>query len=166
MRCEFNFNDGGRVQAGFKGHTSDFVTRSIAIATGLPYRFVYDAINMIAKGERATKRRRGRKSSARTGVFMPTAKRFVTNFGWEWVPTMFIEQGISLQAQHLRAVSFYNGSSMVSRRCALGHCSVPFDHGHHQLDRMDRRNLESGGGLHPCFGRLSQLLRGTHGVAT
>jgi len=39
---EFQFNDGGREAAGFKGKTGDCVTRSIVIATGLPYQKVYD----------------------------------------------------------------------------------------------------------------------------
>ena len=37
-------DDGGRAAAGYVGNTGDCVTRSIAIATGLPYKEVYDAL--------------------------------------------------------------------------------------------------------------------------
>ena len=43
------YDDGGRAAAGFKGTTGDCVTRAIAIATGKPYREVYDALNELAK---------------------------------------------------------------------------------------------------------------------
>lgn len=44
MKLQFQFDDGGRAQAGYKGSTGDCVTRAIAIATGKPYSEVYDAI--------------------------------------------------------------------------------------------------------------------------
>ena len=46
---EFIYDDGGRAAAGFKGKTGDCVTRAIAIATGRPYREVYDRLNEIAQ---------------------------------------------------------------------------------------------------------------------
>lgn len=52
-------DDGGRAAAGFKGDTGDCVTRAISIATGRPYREVYDMVN--AAGNKA-----GRKSAAHT----------------------------------------------------------------------------------------------------
>ena len=52
---KFNFNDGGRAAAGFKGQAGDCVTRAIAIATGLPYRQVYDGINQIGSAEKVTR---------------------------------------------------------------------------------------------------------------
>ena len=45
---DFIYNDGGRENAGFKGQTSDCVTRAIAIVTNKPYKEVYNAINEIA----------------------------------------------------------------------------------------------------------------------
>ena len=86
------YNDGGRAVAGYKGDAGDCVTRAIAIATGLPYQQVYDAINEQAKGERKSKRRRGR-SSARNGVHRTLYRKYLADLGWRWVPTMFIGQG-------------------------------------------------------------------------
>jgi hypothetical protein len=87
----FVFNDGGREAAGFKGKTGDCVCRSIAIVTGKPYREVYDELNAMA-GERTGKRKRG-KSSARTGVYKSTTKKYLAELAFQWVPTMAIGQG-------------------------------------------------------------------------
>ena len=40
---EFEFNDGGRLDAGYKGVSGDCAVRAVAIVTGQPYRDVYDA---------------------------------------------------------------------------------------------------------------------------
>ncbi len=40
----FVWNDGGRAAAGYVGHCGDCAVRAIAIATGQPYREVYDAL--------------------------------------------------------------------------------------------------------------------------
>jgi len=45
----FVYNDGGRKEAGFNGYTGDCVIRAIAIATGKPYREVYDTCFEMAK---------------------------------------------------------------------------------------------------------------------
>lgn len=42
---EFIYDDGGRAEAGYKGHTGDCVVRAVAIATQLPYQDVYDALS-------------------------------------------------------------------------------------------------------------------------
>ena len=101
---KFQFNDGGRAAAGYKGRTGDCVCRSIAIATGKPYQEVYDELNVIAKTERKTKRRKG-KSGAATGVYKPTIRRYMASLGWRWVPTMKIGQGckVHLEASELPA---------------------------------------------------------------
>src|SRR4051812_24168081 len=96
MRHEYN--DGGRALAGFTGSTGDCVVRSIAIATGQPYREVYDAINALAQRERRGKRKRGR-SSARTGVYKGTIRRYLERAGWTWTPTMGIGTGCTV---HMR----------------------------------------------------------------
>lgn len=88
----FQLNDGGRSAAGFKGQAGDCVTRAIAIATGQPYREVYDALNGLATRERTGRRKRG-KSSARTGVYRQTYERYLKSLGWTWVPTMKIGSG-------------------------------------------------------------------------
>lgn len=103
-------NDGGRATAGYKGKAGDCVTRSIAIATGKPYQEVYDAINGLAINERRGKRKRG-KSSARTGVFKVTYKKYLAALGWRWVPTMAIGSGCKV---HLREDELPAGRLIVS----------------------------------------------------
>ena len=101
-------NDGGRAEAGFKGHADDCVTRSIAIATRLPYKEVYDALNELAQRERP--RAGSRRSSARTGVYRATYDRFMLDHGWIWVPTMGIGSGCQV---HLRKKELPKGHLVV-----------------------------------------------------
>ena len=54
---EFNFNDGGRAKAGYKGRTGDCVTRAVAIAAELPYKQVYDRLADGNATQRVTKRK-------------------------------------------------------------------------------------------------------------
>lgn len=91
----FIHNDGGRAEAGFKGSTGDCACRAIAIATGLPYQQVYDDLNALGKNERTGKRKTG-KSSARTGVYKQTFRKYMESLGWVWVPTMFIGSGCQM----------------------------------------------------------------------
>lgn len=77
---KFQFNDGGRIDAGIKGKTGDCVVRAIAIATQKPYQVVYDAINLTAQSERTGKRKRG-KSSSRTGVYKGTISKYLESLG-------------------------------------------------------------------------------------
>ena len=50
----WQYNDGGRAAAGYKGQTGDCVTRAIAIATERPYREVYDALFDASRADRDT----------------------------------------------------------------------------------------------------------------
>lgn len=104
------FNDGGREVAGYKGETGDCVTRSIAIATGLPYQKVYDDLNAMGQLERISKCKRGR-SHARTGVYKVTTRRYLTELGWKWTPTMSIGSGCTV---HLRDGELPMGRLIVS----------------------------------------------------
>lgn len=88
----WQYNDGGREAAGFLGDSGDCVVRAIAIATSLPYKHVYDQINVLSKGERVSKRKR-RKSSAREGVYRQTYQKYLESLGWKWTPTMNIGSG-------------------------------------------------------------------------
>ena len=88
----FQYNDGGRQAAGYKGNTGDCVTRAIAIATGKPYQEVYDALNELGRSEHTGKRKRG-KSSARNGVYKATYHKYLVSLGWQWTPTMHIGSG-------------------------------------------------------------------------
>lgn len=128
----FIYDDGGRADAGFKGTTDDCVTRAIAIATEIPYREVYDAINEMAQYERPTARTRGKRSSARSGVFRKTYERFLTELGWTWVPTMQIGSGCTV---HLRADELPDGR--VIARLSKHVCAV-IDGVIHDLDDPSR----------------------------
>lgn len=111
MKTRFVYDDGGRKAAGYQGATGDCVTRAIAIATGLSYQDVYDRVNAFGKRERRGRRRRGGRSSARTGVHIPTTRRILESLGWTWTPTMAIGQGCQV---HLRADELPAGRLVVS----------------------------------------------------
>ena len=91
---KFQYDDGGRIAAGFKGKAGDCVTRAVAIATGLPYREVYAALSAGMKSQRKAKHR-GPASSARDGVNVTRKwfKDYMVALGWKWTPTMGIGTG-------------------------------------------------------------------------
>ena len=95
----FVYHDGGRAEAGYRGACGDCVCRSIAIASGRPYAEVYAALNDAARGERRSRRRRGKRSSAREGVFAPTIRRLLVSWGWTWTPTMAIGSGCTVHVR-------------------------------------------------------------------
>lgn len=103
------YNDGGRMDAGYKGDAGDCVTRSVAIITGQTYQTVYDALNGLARQERP--RKRGRRSSARNGVHRRTMRAYLEGLGFRWVPTMHIGSGCKV---HLRDGELPNGRLVVS----------------------------------------------------
>lgn len=109
MSVSWVLDDGGRAAAGFHGRTGDCVVRAISIATGTPYREVYDALNGLAQRERP--RGRCRRASSRTGVHRPTIHRYLTDLGWCWTPTMAIGSGCTV---HLRADELPGGRLIVS----------------------------------------------------
>lgn len=113
----FIYDDGGRAAAGYKGETRDCVCRSIAIATGKPYKEVYDLINEYAKSERTGKRKTG-KSSARTGVYKNTIKKVMEHYGWKWTPTMLVGKGCKV---HLVENELPSGRLVVS---LAKHCTA------------------------------------------
>jgi len=105
-------DDGGRTEAGYKGHAGDCVTRSIAIATRRPYREVYDALSEGERNKRATKRSRVKASSARDGVHTKRKwfKDYMASIGFRWVPTMQIGAGTTV---HLNAAELPSGRLVV-----------------------------------------------------
>lgn len=142
---KFKYNDGGRAAAGYRGTTGDCVTRAIAIATKQSYQTVYDAMNEAGKKEYSNKHRRG-KSSARTGVYKDTLKRYLKSLGWRWTPTMQIGQGCKVHlrdgelpmgrlivsvSQHMVAVidgvihDIDEGVSREGTRCVYGYWEAP-----------------------------------------
>ncbi len=99
----FEVDDGGRKAAGFKGSAGDCACRALAIACEMAYEDAYRLINETASHERPA---RGRsRSSARTGVWMPTMRRVMQDLGWEWKATMSVGSGcrVHLKASELPA---------------------------------------------------------------
>lgn len=89
-------DDGGRAEAGFKGRTGDCGTRALAIATGTPYREVYDEAHAAIKEHRArarNKRVKTRSTSPRDGMPTKVMDRLAAAHGGIWVPTMTIGSG-------------------------------------------------------------------------
>ena len=106
---KFNYNDGGRSEAGYIGSTGDCVTRSISIITGKPYKEVYDALNQLSESERTGKRKK-KKSNSRTGVYRVTYEKYLKSLGYTWTPTMKIGSGCLI---HLRSDELPEGRLIV-----------------------------------------------------
>lgn len=102
---DFIFHDGGRAAAGYKGLTGDWVTRSIAIATGKTDQEVYDALNRLATMKRIGRRKR-KVSNSRTGVFRRSYQRYLESLGWCWTLRMKIGSGCQV---HLSASELPQG---------------------------------------------------------
>jgi hypothetical protein len=86
-------NDGGREAAGFKGNTGDCVCRAIAIASGRPYREVYDVLAHGNATQKKTKRmaKTGKGvRTARVGIYVRRKwfKDYMDQLGFEWVSCM------------------------------------------------------------------------------
>lgn len=105
----FEYNDGGRGSAGYKGDTGDCGVRAAAIAMGRPYKEVYDELNTFCENEKKSKTRKG-KSSSRTGIHRVTYSKFLETHGWRWVPTMKIGSGCKV---HLRKDELPSGRLIV-----------------------------------------------------
>lgn len=106
----FHYHDGGRKDAGYKGTAGDCFVRAVAIVMERPYKEIYDEVNMLSKREKITKRKKS-KSSARDGVYKATAKRYLFQHGFKWIPTMFIGSGCKV---HLRADELPMGRLIVT----------------------------------------------------
>lgn len=117
---KFQYNDGGRLAAGFKGSAGDCVTRAIAIATGLPYQQVYDDLSHGCRNQRLTKRSRA-KSSARDGVAVRRKwfKDYMTRLGWRYTACMGIGTGCKV---HLNASELPSGRLIV--QVSKHYCAV------------------------------------------
>ena len=91
---EFVLNDGGRAEAGFKGKAGDCVARAIAIASGLPYTEVYNALAQGTGNQPAGKRGK-RPATANQGITVGRKwfKDYMASIGFVWTPTMGIGTG-------------------------------------------------------------------------
>jgi len=111
---KFVYNDGGRKEAGRKGHAGDCVTRAICIATKLPYMEVYNrlaegnATQRKSKKERYSKSRNGVKTASH-GIFTKRKwfKDYMNELGFEFVATMTIGSGCKV---HLKAEELPKGT--------------------------------------------------------
>lgn len=93
----WQYNDGGRAAAGYKGTADDCVVRAIAIATGMEYRDVYETL-LIWIDEQYPVGHVHRRTP-RNGVYRKTYDAMLTNLDWTWRPTMGIGTGCTV---HLR----------------------------------------------------------------
>ena len=112
---KFNYNDGGRASAGYKGFASDCVCRSICIVTGLQYQDVYDRLAKGNANQRKGKRE-GKKAGVKTASHGINTKRkwfeeYMTELGFEWIPTMKVGEGCKV---HLRANELPSGKIIVN----------------------------------------------------
>ena len=98
------YNDGGRAQSGFKGVANDCVTRAIAVITGRPYCEVYKDL---ARYEQQVTGVR----SARNGISKKAYKKYLTDQGFTWTPTMQVGQGTTV---HLKREELPMGRLVVS----------------------------------------------------
>lgn len=110
---KFEFNDGGRAEAGFKGAAGDCVCRAISIVTGLPYQQVYDRLTSGHQSQRKGKdKARKWHTSARNGIYVKRQwfKDYMKNLGFTWVPTMGIGTGCTV---HLKEDELPKGRLVV-----------------------------------------------------
>ena len=114
----FQFNDGGREAAGYKGKTGDCVCRSIAIATGRPYKEIYERLAKGNASQRSSKNDRRsktthKKETAAHGIFVTRQwfKDYMKELGFEWIATMQIGQGCKV---HLNENELPKGRLVVS----------------------------------------------------
>tara|TARA_R100000781_G_scaffold39265_1_gene27369 strand:- start:300 stop:767 length:468 start_codon:yes stop_codon:yes gene_type:complete len=114
---EWQYNDGGRADANFKGTAGDCVCRAISIASGLDYVDVYKSLangnakQRSSKRESYSKNRNGVKT-ARNGIFVKRKwfKDYMINLGFTWVATMHIGSGCKV---HLRKNELPSGRLVV-----------------------------------------------------
>lgn len=113
---DFLENDGGRHEAGYIGSTGDCVTRSICIASDLPYQKVYDDLYKLTREWRLNSNSKyaqiakPRNDSPRTGVNKKVYDPYIKSLGFKWVSTMSIGSGCTV---HLRKNELPNGKLIV-----------------------------------------------------
>lgn len=106
---KFVYNDGGRSNYFKAKNVGDCVVRAICNATGKDYKEVYDAINLLSKSEKITKRNTS-KSSSRNGVGKNTYTKYLKSIGWKWHACMSIGSGCTT---HLSSDELPKGTLIV-----------------------------------------------------
>jgi hypothetical protein len=126
-RCKFVKDDGGRSKSGIarspgrKDEPGDCVARSIAIATGKPYREVHDALTAatvrhVATGQSEWAKWARRKGGYRVfhadhGVATAVSAIYLRELGWKYTSTKERPRGKGI---HLRADELPRGRLIVS----------------------------------------------------
>ena len=108
------YSDGGRAAAGYEGSARDCVTRSIAIAAGLPYQQVYDRLAEGKAKQRRSKNDRGSRTQTPCDGISTKRKWFkdyMLELGFTWTPTMQIGSGCKT---HLKSDELPSGHLIVS----------------------------------------------------
>ncbi|CAM3837455.1 hypothetical protein [Polynucleobacter arcticus] len=112
----FQFNDGGREAAGFKGGAGDCVVRAIAIAAQLPYMQVYEDLRVAnatyadQRNDKLARRLNAQGASPRNGNHRNVFHDYILGHGFKWVPTMKIGAGCQV---HLLANELPHGTLIV-----------------------------------------------------
>jgi len=109
---KFQFDDGGRQAAGYRGFAGDCVCRAIAIATKKPYQEIYERL-AVGNGSQRAGRRGKRPRSARNGI---NTKRkwfidYMRELWFTWHACMGIGTGCRI---HLLADELPSGRLVVS----------------------------------------------------
>lgn len=102
---KYEFDDGGRKAAGFKGEPRCCVVRAIAIATGKPYSEVHAEVNHLANNVYFDG------SDSEHGVHKQLWKDYLKSLGWTPTVTMGIGTGCKV---HLRDGELPMGRLIVS----------------------------------------------------
>lgn len=97
---EFIYDDGGRSKYFKAKNVGDCAIRAIAIATGKDYKEVYNGLKKLNNGV-----------SCRNGTPKKIDKKYLTQLGWVWHPTMHIGQGCKV---HLDENELPSGILIVS----------------------------------------------------
>ena len=112
----YKYNDGGRAEAGYKGHARDCVVRAIAIATETPYQEVYDDLKKAnqeyadSKRTKRAKRIKSKGATPRNGNYRDVYQPYLESKGWVWKSTMGIGTGCNV---HLHKDELPSGRLVV-----------------------------------------------------
>lgn len=110
INMEWKFNDGGRSNYFKADKVGDCAVRAIAIATGLDYLKVYEDLKTLNGGK-----------SCRNGAPKKVDKKYLTQLGWTWHPTMLVGQGCKT---HLKEDELPKGTLVVQ---VSGHLTCVID---------------------------------------
>ena len=86
------YDDGGRSKYFNNSRARDCVTRSIAIATGIDYKVVYDMIKNYANDYRTHEDSKDN-SHPNMGVSKKLTRKILTDLDFKWVPKMVFGKG-------------------------------------------------------------------------